>query len=382
MGININSIESLAKRVGKYTEYCGVKSILHTKPTALKEINLTELKLIKTLGKDIFCNQKIKNIVNTINETETMEVLKNSGFKECSGYGDYPDGIMYKLLSEKERINIKKTCSEPMAFLIKSMKERPLSLSDISKIKELLNLSNGKYIPLFKENVDDFVYFYKTIQDSGYLHKYGKTLMPLHLDLLTNVVKSKCSLEAQEALNMYKGSSSVKINEALTTPRWKKRYLDSNVKSMIDNMSSYIETQVIKEPTKVYRSEGYEVLKSIKCLKGNRLHATLAEASKRANNGDFELVNRVINEVKNHKFNIIQKRFMSTSMIEDVNINNNIKWELEVPAGSKGVALDAINVSGLAVGEHELLLQKGSQINITDIDYKAGVWHLKGIVNN
>lgn len=57
MGININSIETLAEWVSKYTKTCGVKSILQTQTPALKGVNIAD---IFQLGKNKFTQLELE----------------------------------------------------------------------------------------------------------------------------------------------------------------------------------------------------------------------------------------------------------------------------------------------------------------------------------
>ena len=90
----------------------------------------------------------------------------------------------------------------------------------------------------------------------------------------------------------------------------------------------------------------------------------------------------MIDHILDHDYVATQERFMSTSMLPGHNFHGSIVWELDVQKGSKGVFLEGINVQGSFSNECELLLQKDSQILITDIEYKGGQWHLKGKVTN
>lgn len=81
MKITINSIETLAKSVSKYTESCGV---LQTKPHLLNGINYSELKLTP-LSKDIINVSKIKNYSSTESEiyyNYLHHFIPKSGYKQ------------------------------------------------------------------------------------------------------------------------------------------------------------------------------------------------------------------------------------------------------------------------------------------------------------
>ena len=97
--------------------------------------------------------------------------------------------------------------------------------------------------------------------------------------------------------------------------------------------------------------------------------------------GDTTLIEKVKNMVKKGNLTATQERFMSTSFNPNV-WSGSIHWELNVPKGAKGVFLEGVNVKGHNQGECEFLLQKDSNINIIDIDFKNGHWVLKGSVSN
>lgn len=73
MGINISSLETLAKKVSKYADACGVKSILQTKPPALSGVNVAMLKFMP-LEKDVvhFQNHFNKNELAVLKEKEFL----------------------------------------------------------------------------------------------------------------------------------------------------------------------------------------------------------------------------------------------------------------------------------------------------------------------
>ena len=80
-----------------------------------------------------------------------------------------------------------------------------------------------------------------------------------------------------------------------------------------------------------------------------------------------------------------QERFMSTSLVQSASFDSKrVIWDLEVPAGSKGVFLEGANLSGGLAHEVEYLIQRGSHIQITDMqyDFAKGQWILKGKLTN
>lgn len=259
--------------------------------------------------------------------------------------------------------------------------EKPLTPVDIQKITKMINMDGGKYIGLWQKDMNALIQLYRNIENSNI---FGlNNLTPAHWNAVFNIAQTKpITADQIGSLAFYKGSGYMDINNGLTDLKKHNIPLNPSIKQKIDNVQAYLNTQVIKEPIKVYRKEGPEVLASVKLPNGQTLDKAMAEAVAHFNQtGDTTLIEKVKNMVKKGNLTATQERFMSTSFNPNV-WSGSIHWELNVPKGAKGVFLEGVNVKGHNQGECEFLLQKDSNINIIDIDFKNGHWVLKGSVSN
>ena len=97
---------------------------------------------------------------------------------------------------------------------------------------------------------------------------------------------------------------------------------------------------------------------------------------------DQQEIDNLILMIEQGNYVAHQERFMSTSLLKDSAFSDSIVWELDVPAGSKGVFLEGCNISGSLSNECEYLLQRDCRILIKHADFKDGKWHLKGSIVN
>lgn len=309
-----------------------------------------------------------------LSDAQVNNLLNKNGFIKDS-YGNYT-----KKLTSAEKQKLYDAYGSYGSHIISKI-EAPLSKSDVQNLTKMINMAGGKYVSLWQKDMNALVQLYRNMQGSqifGLNH-----LKPEHWDAVFNIAKTKpITAEQIDVLTDYKGSGYMTINDALTAKEKHGTPLPSNVKSKVDKIQEYINTQVVKEPMTVYRKEGTEVLASVKLPNGKTLEQAMIEAKAHYNKtGDDTLIEQVKNWVKKGNLVATQERFMSTSY--DPNVwHGELHWELEVQKGSKGVFLEGINVHGSNQGECEFLLQKDSNILITDIDFKNGHWELKGSVSN
>ena len=153
-------------------------------------------------------------------------------------------------------------------------------------------------------------------------------------------------------------------------------------------MTKYIDTQTIKEPIKVFRTDTFHILSNVKTKNGTNIN--LAQIMQDAE-GNPKLVNEVREFVADNEISTKQAAFLSTSLNNNIadffgfnnRDKNNIIWEMTVESGSKGVYLEAFNANNVLSRENEFLLQRGANIKISDVvfDDKNGIWKIKANVS-
>lgn len=204
-------------------------------------------------------------------------------------------------------------------------------------------------------------------------------LSPAHWDVIINSVKHPATGKIHESMMVYKDDSR-EINWALTDLKKNNIQPSPKIQSHIDNITAYIDQQRIKEPIKVYRDDSYGILDIVTLSNNKSLGVELKNI---ANIKDVELRERLLDKIRREDITIYQERFMSTSMCEDVHFNkSDIRWEFDLPAGTKGTFIESYNTKTTHGNQVEFLLQRNSQILIKDIEYENGVWKIYANIKN
>lgn len=317
-------------------------------------------------------NSEIFIPANTeIDEATFNSLLSKIGLtKDSSGYysltlsQDYRDAIINEYGPSTGSSIIKKI-------------EAKLSPSDLSQMRKLMNVAGGKYASYFANDMTELLAFYQVVSQGNILSHFDK-ITPGQWDAIINTTKYKVPVDAIEALSVYK-SSSDKVNTALSTMKDDPSYTPmAYIKQQIDAITKYIDTQSISQDMKVYRGEGYEVLNSVE-IDGEKLSKLMQDA---AYCGSQQEIDELILKIEKGNYIASQERFMSTSLLKESAFSNSIIWELDVPAGSKGVFLEGCNISGSLINECEYLLQRDCKILIKHAEYKNGNWYLQGSIVN
>lgn len=168
--------------------------------------------------------------------------------------------------------------------------------------------------------------------------------------------------------------SSLKSGADLPTTI-KQKY--NKLTNYINDITDYINTQTLKEPITVYRDDSYGILSSVKLDNGNTLDKELEML---ANSGDINFIKHSAKILSKQDFEPIeQKRFLSTTFVKELHYNNDrkIRWELNVPAGTKGTFIEAYNTLKSHGNEVEFLIQRDSKIIIRDIQWLDNKWYIK-----
>ncbi len=204
-------------------------------------------------------------------------------------------------------------------------------------------------------------------------------LSPAHWDVIINSVKHPATGKIHESMMVYKDDSR-EINWALTDLKKNNIQPSPKIQSHIDNITAYIDQQRIKEPIKVYRDDSFGILELAK-LPDN---TSLADELKRIISIKDPTTRKLrLERLRDADITMTQERFMSTSMCEDVHFNkSDIRWEFDLPAGTKGTFIESYNTKTTHGNQVEFLLQRNSQILIKDIEYENGVWKIYANIKN
>ncbi|MBP3925067.1 hypothetical protein J6E39_07495 [bacterium] len=204
-------------------------------------------------------------------------------------------------------------------------------------------------------------------------------LSPAHWDVIINSVKNPPQGEFHKSIMVYKYDSG-NINWALTDLKKNNVQPSHEIQQHIDNITAYIDKQAIKEPIKVYRDDSYGIIDIVQLSNGKSLGNELRAI---AQIKDVKTREQLLDNIRYEDIMINQERFMSTSMCEDVHFNeSDIRWEFDLPAGTKGTFIESYNTETTKGNQTEFLLQRNSQISIKDIEYENGVWKIYADIKN
>ena len=145
----------------------------------------------------------------------------------------------------------------------------------------------------------------------------------------------------------------------------------------IKAMKGFLDTQSIPADITVQRVDDYSVMNNV-TIDGKPLGKIMEAAVK---NGKIEDVLKILNDDKSN-IEVTYDNFIGTSMSKEKTFINHhdIKWEIDVPKGTKGAFLETAVTSNSIYDETEFLLQMGTTLKITGAEYKDGSWHIKAEV--
>ena len=309
-------------------------------------------------------------ISGEVDEAAFENLLMNAGVIKDS-WGNY----IFKISQEYQDAIVDKYGPSTGSKIINKM-QTALTKTDIDKMRQFMNVADGKYAGYFANDMMELLAFYQVISQGSVLQHIDE-ITPGQWDAIINTTKYKVPVDTLESLVSYKATSGY-INPALTSMKNDPSYIPpADIKAQIDSITQYIDSQSTSQPMKVYRGEGYEVLDSVE-INGKKLSSLMMEAEL---SHDQQKIDNLIDMIEQGNYVAYQERFMSTSLLKKHAFKNTeIAWELDVPAGSKGVFLEGCNISGSLSNECEYLLQRGCKILIKEMEYKNGQWYIKGSI--
>jgi len=256
----------------------------------------------------------------------------------------------------------------------------PLRNLDYREITNFMNLHEGKFINLWKDEKDNMRNIEKLalfIRSLIHIEKteQGKVRNTNKLDYFKNLPEEEWAVCLDgiinrpsyviEPLMQYK-YTSVKINNAISYHNGSKL-----INSYIEAIEKFLDTQSLKTDMKTFRGEGnFNLFEKVKLANGNTLKEALEEATEKIENGSWkqsdidEFIDKYLFRQK-----ITQERFMSTAMIpEDTEkYAKKVMWYLDLPKGTKCSFVEAYNVD--RESESEILVQRGAELFINNMEY-------------
>lgn len=320
-----------------------------------------------------FSSAKIPAIVND-RELESL-FIKNNFLKNANG-------SFNKILSLKDAFCItKKTGTYAGDFsniirkpVTQEIKEAFKGFLALGKTKEFITKNFMGLFAMFSIlNHNDGLRF----NNGESIYSNYKNYSELFNNVITNPPKKASILTA---FRRYKGFDCGKINGRLRgTYDLKDKQIDSEIK----DIKNYINTQVIKEPVRLYRGEGLDVLESVKMQDGTSVNLAqmLLDATK-----DKDKTNKLNEFLLDNDVVATQPSFMSTTtnpfVAKDFG-GCQIFWDLKTAPNTKAAFIEPMQINS-RMYEDEVLLQAGSKIRIQEakFDEDQGIWFLRGEVFN
>ncbi len=309
-------------------------------------------------------------------------------FKE-NNYKKTDDGGYVKTLTPKEKKDMW-TSFDAHKNDLQKLNERTITKDEVQAFDDFLNIADGKALK-HSEHFDNLLISFLILKDNGLYPRFKELVQQnsAYMDLVLNYATSPAQISDVNYLNSYKRNPNSPVNEYLryveTNPEKK---IPAGIQEEIDILTKYIDTQTIKEPIKVFRTDTFHILSNVKTKNGTNIN--LAQIMQDAE-GNPKLVNEVREFVADNEISTKQAAFLSTSLNNNIadffgfnnRDKNNIIWEMTVESGSKGVYLEAFNGNNVLSKENEFLLQRGADIKISDVvfDDKNGIWKIKANVS-
>ncbi len=328
----------------------------------LKETNTKKfIEFVKCINKQVSGNsQKLQSAIDTMKILSRKEGLKKD---------DLLDGLLLchsentEITDVKQRLNARKSIPEVFSKLNADNEEYyAFEKTFASSIEELKNrgFSNDKVAELLK--YDDF--FHKIMN----IEHIAKTDPVILADFLET---TKDSANYYDTMYEYTRSSSMFNNlliefgsdlskfppNSIFESDTGCQYTTETSKSVIKELSSFLEKQELKRDMTVYRGCGFGILNQKTLSTGENAGDAIHNAIK---NNDSNKINQILKELTNSSFahdNFLSTSFEKGGAANFIKKSGGILWKINAPKGSHGIYADPFNIeNGL---EKEILFNKG-----------------------
>ena len=241
-----------------------------------------------------------------------------------------------------------------------------LEQSDIKNLSDFANLANGKVGVFLKNDFKYTMFIFKLMLHNNIFDRFMSQAkkQPALLNSLLQILENKPSLEEFKSLNNYKSLSAFSINSALR--KASNDDSSSNEFSPVINLiDTYMNKSELKTPMELIRGDNFGILYSL--LK-NENQYLLDELRAALNRENLQEIDKVCSKIKSTTPELLNKGYISTSI--DIDLNRDIRWNLNVKSGVKGVYVDLMNLlSKSTASENEIMLQRDTKFKVTDFKY-------------
>ncbi|MBR1754648.1 hypothetical protein IJ732_07425 [bacterium] len=298
---------------------------------------------------------------------------------------DNLDDCFVRTLSKKEEKEIDEQFGN-LANSYKNLIAKPIYYEDIEEMRDFINLNKKNSQNIINNNFKNFLTLYLILESQKNRIDYHELCEENknYLSLINNIVNNKLDVDNIQNCYSYKIDTSSNWNYSLRQKAENNIEIPDYLEPKINKMVSYIDTQNIEKPIKLYRGEGFQVLNNIKLQNGE----TVNLGNLMRDTGDNpENESKVKEILLDNEISAVQHGFLSTSMDKSLAkrfARNHILWEFTTEPNTKGLYIEGVNLNGIFSDEKEVLLQKDSKITIQSADYDGSKnsWYIKAKVSN
>jgi hypothetical protein len=323
-----------------------------------------------------FSNISYGNYVSKVSDKDLDKLfIKNNFLKDSNGN-------FSKILSFKDKFLITKKTGNNSGF-IRDLLSKPFSKERKEAFKGFLDIWNDNDF-IAKNFVKMFALFSvlnhnsRHFDDANKIYSDNKEYKELFQNIITNPPKNSNVLDA---FRRYKGVDCGKINRSM---RAYEKSDDSRVNKEIKQIGKFLNTQVIKNPIKLYRGEGFEILSNITLADGSSINLDELLQDALYDKNKLDKINKMLVQ---KDVSVVQPSFMSTTtskiLCNDFG-HSGFYWDLTTSPNTKAAIIEPLNVQSCMDDEHEILLQANSKIKILEAKYDDiyQKWCIKGEVSN
>ena len=312
-----------------------------------------------------------------IKEDELIEFLNKYGYSvdnRSENFFDmhYERSTIKRLLTTEETSNYMAKYKEDADIVIRNA-ELYVDLPDVLKFVNIRR-KQGVDILESKELFDRNIVMANLTHD---LNVNGREYDNNTYDLIQKSFENPPVGAEKAAIKVYKSSEFWRINNAISTQRNDDIEPLPMASEYIDNLTKYLNKVTNANDITVYRGEGYHIFNSITLQSGESLGKMMEQIVDKINQNDGttneeieQEIKNLISQVQDKNYVATQERFLSTSA--DPKIANDfgkITLILNLPAGSKASFIDATYITEDNTHEAEVLCQRGSNLQITDLSF-------------
>ncbi|MBQ8634987.1 hypothetical protein IJ425_02400 [bacterium] len=300
--------------------------------------------------KDFSAEQRLQ-VINTLYPNIDQNTLKG---KEFIGYV-LSNPVLYEEFLK-------------YAFRTEEVCKDKLEPINVGQLTDFANLGNGKVGEFLKNDFEYTLFISKLLMSNNLFDRFmiQAKKQPGVLTSLLQILENKPSADEIKALNKYKSISAFSINSVL-----RGKSVDAKIQAETDEvvklMDRYINKCKLQTPMKLIRSDHMGILYT---LIDKDKHFLIGELCNALEKNNVSEINKICSKFNEFKPELLNKGYISTSL--DFDMGRDIRWELNLKPGVKGIYVDLMNLlSKDTAQENEILLQRDTKFSVTNFKYDS-----------